>query len=199
METENKNESQPTAEELRVFARDQVHIHLGNPTGQAQTMVETLDDAEVKAIVDAGNDRQTAREAIKSVFSSAYDRRQREHAAAATANQSRLETRRKACHTLAAAGVTTEQTQAALKQLSDGELSILANLDGETDVKEVVQAVLKRARDRTQAAPLVEPPAELPEPATESMVESAAPPAEPQPEPPAEESKPAAKPAAKKK
>ncbi len=191
METENKNESpaaEPTAEELRDSARDLVHIHLGNPTGQAQTMVETLDDVEVKAIVGAGKDRSSAREAIKSVFASAYDRRQREHTAAATADKSRLETRRKACRTMAAAGVSTEQSQAALKQLSDGELSILSNLDGESEVKEVVQAVLKRASDRTQVATPAEP---------------AAPPAEPQPtlsvEPEllAEEPKPA-KPSAKK-
>lgn len=142
-----------TPEELKVAARDLIHIHLGNPTGQAQTMVEQLDDAEVKAIVDAGADRATAREAIKGVFTSAYDRRQREHAKEATSDQKRLENRASAKRTLIANGYSDQQVNSDLiPKLSDGEQSILAGLEGEHDVKEIVVAVIGRATLRVAAA-----------------------------------------------
>lgn len=144
-----------TPEELaeqRLAARNLIHRFLGNPTGQAETMVEQLNDEEVARIVAAGEVKETARDVIKSVFTAAYERRRIEHSAAATAGRARLQQRSAAMRVLAEAGGTTAQIQDAMSILSDGELSILAELDGEPDVADVAAAIVQRAENRVNAS-----------------------------------------------
>lgn len=140
-----------TPEELaeqRLAARNLINRFLGNPTGQAETMVEQLNDEEVARIVVAGEVKETARDGIKSVFTDSYERKRIEHSAEASADHVRLQQRSAAMRALAASGANAQEIQEAISILSDGEISILATLDGEPDVGDVAAAIVQRAESR---------------------------------------------------
>lgn len=141
----------PSRCELVTQARDLVHRFLGNPKGNAEQMCDELTDEELVNLIAAGSDRHTAVAGIKDVFQSAQMRKQKEHETQARADQHRGQVKGKASRVLAERGMPAAEIRLALAHISLGEQSILAGLDGETDIGEVVDAVLDRARRRAVA------------------------------------------------
>lgn len=78
--------TEPVAVDPRVTARDIVSRHFGIPNGNAAAEIADFNDAEIAAIVAAGNDR----DAIKAVFSGVYDRKREAHQAEVQAAHVRL-------------------------------------------------------------------------------------------------------------
>lgn len=139
-------------EELEVAGRDEISRFLGNPSGQAHDMARDLNDEELTAVVAAGTNRHTARDAIKGVFTSAYDRKRKEHEATAKADQDRLNTRAAAMRALFANGWTDQEAEELVAILSTGEQKIIAAISGEVEADEVILATIDRARSRAAAA-----------------------------------------------
>lgn len=134
------------APDPRVLARDAIARHLGQPTGGAQSAVNELTDEEVAGVVAATSDRHTARDEIKRVLTQAYDRRrvaaQREAGVKGEFLRRRGLAERVLSQSLHMSVAGAAQVS---RRLSEGELTLLAELDGLDDVAEVAAAVLDRA------------------------------------------------------
>jgi hypothetical protein len=127
-------------------ARNAVRRFLGNPTGQADTMVRELTVEEQQRIVAAAGDRDTARDAIKQVLTDAYERRRKEHEAAAQDTRARHDQRDAVRLALFNAGAPREDVAAFLLAMREQAL---------------YQAVMQRAAEGGEPAsaegPTLEP------------------------------------------
>jgi hypothetical protein len=132
-------------------ARNAVRRFLGNPTGQADTMVRELTVEEQQRIVAAAGDRDTARDAIKQVLTDAYERRRKEHEAAAQDTRARHDRRDAVRLALFEAGAPREDVAAFLAAMREEDAAAVLEIAG-PDRDEQVQALFKAVMARPAEA-----------------------------------------------